>query len=324
MRKINIANIPTQIEKADFLSKLTSKNIYIKRDDFTGIEFSGNKIRKLEYLLKDAIDNGYSSVITTGGLQSNHCRATVAACVKQGIKPHILLRKSQEPVNEGNLLLDRIFDAKIHYCTPDEYKDKRDEIMISIAQNSISKGEKMYIIPEGGSNALGSMGYYDAMNEIVNQENELKLTFDTIVVAVGSGGTYSGLYCANKINNYNKRVVGYAVCDDSNYFTNKISLINNNISYLLKLKNTLDNSNIEIYDSYKGIGYALNTQEELELIKYIAKNQGVILDPVYTIKAMNGLIDMIKKGYFDKSQNILFIHTGGLFGIFSKGEEFQF
>lgn len=324
MEKINLASIPTKIEKAHFLTTLLSKNIFIKRDDYTGIEFSGNKIRKLEYLLKEAKDSGCTSVITTGGLQSNHCRATVAACVKIGLKPHVLLRKSQEVINQGNLLLDKIFDAKIHFCTPEEYRDNRDQIMITIAQDSISNGEKMYIIPEGGSNALGSMGYYDAMKEIVKQEKENNISFDTIVVAVGSGGTYSGLYSANMVNNYKKRVVGYAVCDDSLYFTKKISLINDNLSHYLKLDTPIDNNLIEIYDNYKGVGYALNTQEELELIKYIAKNQGLILDPVYTIKAMNGLIDMIKKGHFENSQNILFIHTGGLYGIFSKGDEFQF
>lgn len=322
--KVNLAYLPTPIKKANFLSKELAANIYLKRDDLTGTEISGNKIRKLEYALKLAIDQGYTSVITTGGIQSNHCRATTAAATMLGLKTVLLLRINEEPKIEGNYFLDKLFGAEIRYCTPDEYRNSRNEIMTSIANEKTEQGNKCFVIPEGASFGIGSMGYFEAMEEIVKQEKELGITFDTIVHAVGSGGTYSGLYLANKYYNLNKRIIGFAVCDNSHYFMNHIHNINNDALQYLDKNLGIDISDIEINDKYTGIGYALSTKEELDFIKYVALNEATVFDPVYTGKAMYGLYNEIKAGNLKNAGNILFIHTGGLFGVFPKQDEFQF
>ncbi len=320
--KLNLANLPTRITRANRLSEELGVNIFIKRDDQTGSEISGNKIRKLEFALKDAIDKGSTLVITTGGIQSNHCRATTAAATNLGLKVVLLLRVSEEPKNEGNFLLDKLFGAEIRFCTPDEYRSSRNEIMKSIAEEKDAMGERCYVIPEGASNGIGSMGYFDAMEEIVKQEDEIGVKFHTIVVAVGSGGTYSGLYLANKYYNLKKRVLGFAVCDNAEYFVNQIDSINREALFHLDKAIELSKKDIEINDKYTGIGYAISTPEELAFIKHIAVKEAIILDPVYTIKAMIGLYNEIKSDNMKSSDNILFIHTGGLFGLFPKQDQF--
>ncbi len=321
--KLSLANIPTKIQKAERISDELSKSIFIKRDDQTGTEISGNKIRKLEYALKMVIDKGYDTVITTGGVQSNHCRATAAAAAMLGIKSVLLLRINEEAEIEGNFLLDMLFGAEIIYCTPDEYRYSRNEIMESIAQEKGKRGEKCFVIPEGASFGIGSLGYFEAMQEIVNQEKEMGISFDTIVVATGSGGTYSGLYLANKYYNLGKRVVGFAVCDDKDYFTDKINEVNIEALEFLDKKLDISKDDIEINDSYTGLGYAISSSEELDFIRYFASKEGLVLDPVYTVKAMYGLYNEIKSGNFKESENILFIHTGGLFGLFAKKDQFN-
>ncbi len=322
--KLHLANLPTPISRANRLSDELGVNIYFKRDDQTGSEISGNKIRKLEYALKEALDKGATMVITTGGIQSNHCRATTAAATMVGLKVVLLLRISEEPKIEGNFFLDKLFGAEIRFCTPQEYRSSRNEIMKSIADEKESMGESCYIIPEGASNGIGSMGYFRAMEEIVEQEDEIGVKFDTIVVAVGSGGTYSGLCLANKYYEFNKRIIGFAVCDDSEYFVNQIDTINSEALLYLDEPVEISKNEIEINDKYTGIGYALSTPAELEFIQYMASKEAVVLDPVYTAKAMIGLYNEIKSDNLKSSDNILFIHTGGLFGLFPKQEQFNF
>ncbi|PKP43455.1 MAG: D-cysteine desulfhydrase family protein [Bacteroidetes bacterium HGW-Bacteroidetes-10] len=324
IQKLNLANLPTKIVKAGRLSKEWGVNLYIKRDDQTGSEISGNKIRKLEYLLKEAVENNYDTVITTGGIQSNHCRATAAAATMLGMKSELLLRISEPPKTEGNFFLDKLFGSNIHYCTPEEYRNSRDEIMKSMAEKMNARGRKCYIIPEGASNALGSLGYYAAMEEISAQEKEMGVHFDTIVVAVGSGGTYSGLCTANKELALGKRIIGFAVCDDSEYFTARIDKINREAAEITGLKSEMSPSDIEINDKYVGIGYALSRPEELEFIAEVASKEALVLDPVYTGKAMYGLYNEIKEGNVPQGASVLFIHTGGLFGLFPKQEQFVF
>jgi D-cysteine desulfhydrase len=322
--KLVLANLPTKIEKLTRLSSEVGANLYIKRDDQTGSELSGNKIRKLEYLLKDALDKGYKAVITCGGIQSNHCRATVAAATILGMKAVALLRISEEPKIEGNYFLNKLFGADIRFCTPQEYRERRGEIMKIISEEYREKGIKAYIIPEGASCGIGTLGYYECMQEIREQEMEMGLHFDVVVTAVGSGGTYAGLYLANKNLDLGKRVIGMAVCDNSEYFENIIKGICREALPYIGIKKMVDTVDIEINDKYVGIGYALSRKEELDFIASIARKEAVILDPVYTGKAFYGLLNEISLGKLKESGNILFIHTGGLFGLFPKQEEFLF
>ena len=326
MEKYNFANLPTKITKLENFSKEMNANVWIKRDDQTGSEISGNKIRKLEYLAKDAKAKGYDTLITCGGIQSNHCRATVAVATMLGMKSAVLLRISDTPPVVGNYFIDKLLGAEVRFCTRPEYSNSRGEIMEEMAKEFEKQGHKAYIIPEGASNAIGTLGYYNCMNEILEQEKELGIKFDTIVVATGSGGTYAGLYVANEVMNLGKRVIGMAVCDDTNYFTEIAHNIGSEaLQYLPEHKDkVLDKSHIEINDKYVGIGYALSRPEELEFIKKFARQECVILDQVYTGKAMYGLYNELQEGgnINGKDNNILFIHTGGLFGLFTISEDF--
>ena len=325
IQKISLANLPTRIDKLERLSEDWGINLFIKRDDQTGSELSGNKIRKLEYLLKHAIDNNYDTLITTGGIQSNHCRATAVAATMLGLKCELLLRSGDNPKIEGNYFIDRLLGAGINFCNADEYRDSRDEIMNKIGERLFKeRGSKCFIIPEGASNALGSLGYYEAMSEISEQEKLTGTVFDTVVVAVGSGGTYSGLCTANKELSLGKRVLGFAVASDREYFTNKIHNINVEAGEIAGLKSVFTEDDIEINDQYIGIGYALSRPEELAFIRHIASREALILDPVYTGKAMYGLYNEIKEGKVPCGSNVLFIHTGGLFGLFPKQDQFVF
>ncbi len=326
MEKFDIANLPTKIHKLERYSRELGANIYIKRDDHTGSEISGNKIRKLEYLAKDAVDKGCDLLITCGGIQSNHCRATVVAATMLGMKSAVLLRISDTPPVTGNYFLDKLLGADIKFCTRDEYSNHRGEIMEAMAEEYRKQGYKPYIIPEGASNAIGTLGYYNCMNEILMQEKELGITFNTIVVATGSGGTYAGLYLANEVQKLGKRVIGMAVCDDTEYFTNIAhNIATEALQYLPQeyRNESLERKNIEINDKYVGIGYAQSRPEELEFIKKFARQEAVILDPVYTGKAMHGIYNELQNGgNLNKDDNILFIHTGGLFGLFPVSETF--
>ena len=324
-KKLNLANFPTKIEKLEKISKETEVNIYIKRDDQTGTEISGNKIRKLEYSIYEAIENNCDTLITCGGIQSNHARATAAAGIKLGMEVILVLRSDETPELEGNYFLDKVIGADVRIISSDDYREKRAEIMREIKAKSDLDGHKAYIIPEGASNGIGSLGYYSAMEEIKLQEEELGIKFDRIVAAVGSGGTYAGLCMGNAdFFKGEKKITGFNVCDDAEFFKQKSEEIIEEAQKYLDRSIKIKAENMDIIDGYVGIGYAQSRPEELEFIHETAKKEGVIFDPVYTGKAMYGMINEIKKGTFEKKENILFIHTGGLFGIFSKKDQFRF
>ena len=323
--RIRLANLPTKIEKLDRLSKLLGgPDIYIKRDDYTGTEISGNKIRKLEFSIKEALDMGCDYLITCGGIQSNHARATVAAAVKMGMKAGLVLRGKEDAEIDGNLFLNKLLGADIRFITPEDYRNRRMEIMEELKREMKIKGFKPYIIPEGASNGIGSFGYFNAMEEIIAQEKELGIHFDGIFIAVGSGGTHAGLLLGSKILNSPSQIYGINVCDDEEYFKNAIYEILIESNKYLDIDIHFDKSEINIIDGYVGLGYALSTPVELKFINELAKLEGVILDPVYTGKGMYGLTREIKKGRFNDFKNILFIHTGGLFGLFPQKDLFDF
>lgn len=323
--RIKLANLPTKIEKLERLTKLIGgPEIYIKRDDYTGTEVSGNKVRKLEFSIKEAVDMGCNYLITCGGIQSNHARATVAVAVKMGMKAGLVLRGNEDIELDGNLLLNKLLGADIRFITPEDYRNRRMEIMEELKREMKLKSFKPYIIPEGASNGIGSFGYFNAMEEILVQEKEMGIHFDGIFIAVGSGGTHAGLLLGSKIFSSRAQIYGINVCDDEKYFKNRIHEILIESNEYLDTDIQFDKSEINIIDGYVGRGYALSSPVELNFIKEFAMLEGIILDPVYTGKAMYGLIEEIKSGRFKEFKNILFIHTGGLFGVFPQKNLFDF
>ena len=321
--RIHLANLPTRIEKLERYSKqLGGPEVYIKRDDQTGSEIAGNKIRKLEFSLQEALNRGCDSVITCGGIQSNHCRATAAAAARLGLKCDVVLRGDENTERDGNLLLDDLLGATIHFITAEQYRNERQGIMEDIKKQLMVEGYHPYIIPEGASNGIGAFGYYAAMEEILAQEKQLGLSFDAIVVAVGSGGTYAGLFLAAKLLGLEKAIYGFNVCDDSEYFRRAISGILEESKEYLDSSFTFSPDEINIVDGYVGRGYAQGRPEERQMIRELATLEGVVLDPVYTGKAFYGLTEEIKNGRFQEHETILFIHTGGLFGLFPQHGEF--
>ena len=324
-KKLRLGNFPTRIERLEKFSTIVKEHVYIKRDDQTGTEFSGNKIRKLEYSINEAVNNDCDTLITCGGIQSNHARATAAAGIKLGLKSVLVLRSDEKPELEGNYLIDKIMGADVRIISSEDYRERRQEIMENILKELEAKGRKGYIIPEGASNGIGTFGYLACFNEILEQEKEHGIVFDTIVTAIGSGGTFAGLYLGNKLTNSGKKIVGINVCDTAEYFKERVSEILKEVkTYIPDTEFEISKDDMCIIDGYVGDGYAVSRTEELDFICDFAEAEGIVLDPVYTGKAMRGLYTEIKKGTFKESKNILFIHTGGLFGLFSKRDQFGF
>ncbi len=326
IKKLNLANLPTKIEKMPRTSARLGRCIYLKRDDQTGSELNGNKIRKLEYAIYQALEQGADTLITCGGVQSNHCRATVAAGVKLGLKTILYLRSPERQAVEGNYFLDEMLGAQVRFITPEDYAYHREEIMKAAAGKLEKEGRKAYLIPEGASNGIGTLGYYEAFQEILAQEKEMGLDFDTIVCAVGSAGTYGGLHFANVLGKHGKKVIGVPIAADSEHFAQRTLEIWEEFSKLIGSEEALKTEDMLLLDGYVGRGYALNTPEEMDFLLEISRSEGVIFDSVYTGKAFRGLVDAMENdhGFFKGSKNILFIHTGGLFGLFSKKFEFDF
>lgn len=321
MNKLSLAKLPTPIEKIDYLSDKYKPDIYIKRDDLTEGVASGNKIRKLEYSVAEALSLGCDTLITNGGFQSNHCRSTAAVAAKLGLKCILILRKEPgENIETANFLLDHMLGADIRVKEHDDFQAHKDEMMQEVYQEVLNQGGKPYIIPMGASNGVGTLGYIDAFDEILEYEKETGIVFDTIVNAVGSGGTYAGLYMGNELRGAHKDIVGINVCDDADFFVKEINgIIDDTLTHLDV--DDINRQNIHIIDGYVGRGYSLSRKEELDAICDLSRHSGIILDPVYTGKTYYGLIHELDKGTFDHAKNILFMHTGGLFGVFSKAEE---
>ena len=327
--QIHLAKLPTPVQPLRRLSEKYGVELYVKRDDLNGIALSGNKIRKLEFVLADALAQKADTVITCGGAQSNHCRATAIAAAMLGLNCRLLLRTpdpSNPPPLEGNILLDRMAGAEIVWITPDEYK-QRDEFFAREAASLQTSGRKAYTIPEGASNALGALGYIRATEELVN---DITNTLGggnqrcTIINAAGSGGTSAGLILGAKIFDVNARIAGFNVCNDRDYFVRAIGDICEQAIADYHLDVDFNRQqDVEIIDGYVGLGYALSQTEELDLICEVARTEGIFLDPVYTGKAFFGMIQELKRDPKCFGERIIFLHTGGIFGLFPKADQIR-
>ena len=311
---LNEAHIPTPIVPLHhFFTFPHKQHISLKRDDFTGMELSGNKVRKLGFLLKEALDKGAGRVITCGGVQSNHCRATAFYATKLGLKSTLVLRGEKPARSTGNYLLENILGVDIRFITAEEYK-RVDAIMAEMAAEA---PEKTYVIPEGGSNEVGAWGYIKAFEEIMSQKPDT----DTIVVATGSGGTHSGLLLGKLLNGSDVNILSVNVCDNETFFQTKIDRIMKTFCQRYGYDLHWSPSDIHILDGFVGEGYALIGPREVDVIQRMAQSEGLIMDPVYGAKAMAGFEHHLKENTIPGNE-VVFIHTGGIFGIFAFAEMF--
>jgi D-cysteine desulfhydrase len=318
--RIERACLPTPVQPARRLSQRFGVELLVKRDDLTGSSLSGNKIRKLEFLFAEAAERGSDMVITCGGEQSNHCRATAIAAAELGIKSLLLLRTddpARPPEATANILLDRLVGAQVRWVSRAEYQ-RRAELFVTVEAELRARGHVPYVIPEGGSSALGAWGYVRCIDELAAQLGREPLT---VVYAAGSGGTGAGLLLGIKLHQLPWRAVGINVCDDRDYFVRVIGEIVEQALQRWQLGVSFDRSEIDIRDGYVGAGYAKSRPEELATLRDVARAEGLILDPVYTGKAFHGLTAEIKRAPGSLGERIVFLHTGGIYGLFPKTAE---
>jgi D-cysteine desulfhydrase len=319
--KLSLAHLPTPLWRNAALDRLLGLELWVKRDDMTGGAEAGNKIRKLEYLLADARRQGCNRVITCGAVQSNHARATAVLCRQLGMQALLLLRHTPQdrvtaaPVVVGNLLLDRLVGADIRYVSIDEYA-RRGQLMTDEAKRLLALGEHPYIIPEGGSNGLGALGYVDSVGELQSQvaRGQCPAQFDSVVAACGSGGTAAGLALGLAGTPLAPRVDAICVCDDAAHFRQATARM---IEQARALRPSLGSAvPLHFHDAYVGPGYGIMSPEQREFLVRVARCSGLVLDPVYSGKALYGLSQLR-----EKPRRVLFIHTGGLPGLLAEANQ---
>ncbi|XP_028805533.1 bifunctional D-cysteine desulfhydrase/1-aminocyclopropane-1-carboxylate deaminase, mitochondrial [Neltuma alba] len=320
----SLAQLPTPIHKWNLPNLPSGTEVWLKRDDLTGMQLSGNKVRKLEFLMADAVAQGADCIITIGGIQSNHCRATAVAAKYLNLDCYLILRISkvladQDPGLTGNLLVERLAGAHIELISKEEYSKIGAVTLANVLKEKLIKeGRRPYVIPVGGSNSLGTWGYIQAVREIEQQikRGPSNIYFDDIVVACGSGGTIAGLSLGSSLSSLKARVHAFSVCDSPDYFYDFVQ------GLLDGLEAGVNSRDIVLIQNAKGLGYAMNTSEELNLVKEISKATGVVLDPVYSGKAAYGMLkDMSENPKKWEGRKVLFIHTGGLLGLYDKVDQ---
>ena len=304
--RVSLALLPTPMHRLENISRILGTNVWIKRDDMTGIGLGGNKVRKLEFLLADAKAKGAEIVFTTGGAQSNHAMLTAACAKKLGMTPILILKKRGVTERKGNQLLEYIMDTDVRFMDTDSY----DDIYAEMDRVGQELGRPYYKIPCGGSNALGALGYVACMKEIADSG----VHFDHIVCAEGSGGTHAGVALGAKLFLPGTRTVGMMVDDDP---FDVITLgIMRETAKLLETDIGLGPDDVHLLNMC-GPGYAVASDEGNAAIRMMAENEGLFLDPVYTGKAFAGLVKMAREGAFAPDDNVLFLYSGGAGGLFA-------
>jgi len=312
---------PTPIEKLTRLSAaLGGPDIYIKRDDLLGVAGGGNKIRKLEFLMADAIDLGADTIITCGAPQSNHCRLTLAVSNKEGLPCHLVLKGNYDKNASGNNLLFELLGVEGIVSVAGD-ADLNAE-MGKLADELRKKGRKPYIIPLGGTNEIGTLGYISCAQEIMQQTFEMGINIEHVVVTSGSGGTHSGLLSGFRTMNSDIPVTGISIYHEAEQQTAAVHAHSRRVADKFKDFSYVPLEEVVVLDNYVGGGYAKPTDAMIEAVKLVAKTEAIFLDPVYTGKTMAGLIDLVLKGYFSFTKSLLFVHTGGSPALYNFTKEF--
>jgi D-cysteine desulfhydrase family pyridoxal phosphate-dependent enzyme len=309
--RLRFAHLPTRVETLPRLTEaLNGPRLLVKRDDQTGLAFGGNKTRKLEFLVAEAQAQGANTLLSTGALQSNHCRQTAAAAAKFGFNC-ILVLVGQPPVQaSANLLLDQLFGAQVVWAK----KSRREVVLQETFEKTLAQGKKPYLVPYGGSSPSGALGYVFAMEEFVGQ----KIKADRIVFASSSGGTQAGLVLGARIFGYEGKVLGISIDEPRHILQERVAKLASETSERLGSRIEFASNAVLVNDEYAAPGYGVLTWAEREAISLFAKYEGLLLDPVYTGRAAAGLIDLIRKGYFKKDETVLFWHTGGQPALFAE------
>ena len=311
--KLNMSVLPTPLHKLENLSKGLFGNVYCKRDDLTGFAFGGNKTRKLDYLVADALMKGNDTLIGVGANQSNFCRMASGAGVVNSFDVHLVLGGSKPEKPTGNLLIDYMFGAKVHHVESEEW-DVWEEKGKELKKELMNEGRKVYWMPIGGSSSVGALGYVSAFFEIMEDCERLGVEFDYIVHATGSAGTQAGLLVGRAMTGWKGEIIGMAVAKNKEQLTGEV--------YELAIKTgeqfgvSIDKDNVIVDDSFIGEKYGAITPEGAKAVNLFARKEGILLDYIYTGKAAAGLINYSRRSIFTDRNNVLFIHTGGNIHLF--------
>ena len=310
--RVHFAHLPTRIEELPRLTEhLNGPRILVKRDDQTGLAFGGNKTRKLEFLIAEALEQGSKTLITGGALQSNHCRQTAAAAARFGLDCILVLNGEMPDQPSANLLLDQVFGAELVTI-----KDRalRDQTLQETYDRAIAEGRKPYLVTYGGSSSTGALGYAFAMKEFMEQN----VPADWIVFGTSSGGTHAGLVLGQRAFGYSGKVLGISIDEPEDWLKTRVSALASEASGKMGERIEFTREDVLANEEYCRAGYGVLTDAEREAVKMFAKYEGLLLDPVYTGRAAAGMIDLIRKGFFKKDETILFWHTGGGPALFAE------
>jgi len=318
--RTRLAHLPTPLEELPRLTKaLGGPCLFIKRDDQTGLAAGGNKTRKLEFLVGEALAQGADCLLTAGAVQSNHCRQSAAAAAKHGLRCVLVLRGEPPAEVTGNLLLDEILGAEIVWAGD----RPREDVLAEATEAERAAGRKPYAFPIGGSTPLGATGYAVAMAEVMVQAKALGVSFDQMVFASSSGGTHAGLVAGAALHGFAGQVLGISIDEDASWLRETVARLATGTAELSGQPRRFEPEEIHANANYLGGGYAVLGEPEREAIRLFAETEGILLDPVYTGRAAAGLVDLIRRGIIDRGETVLFWHTGGTPALFAYGEELR-
>jgi L-cysteate sulfo-lyase len=311
--RIPLSLTPTPCHRLNHISDQYGVEVFCKRDDLTGFGFGGNKSRKLELLIAEALEQHCDTLVTSGGIQSNFCRITAAAGAFMGLSVHLLLGGKEPEKFTGNLILNKLSGAACHFIESDDWQEWEEENK-RITQELESQGRKVFLIPIGGSVPIGALAYTMAFIEIMEDQERMGLLFDHIIHASGSAGTQAGLVAGQCLTRWPGKISGISVGMDSESLTDKVTALADQTAQLLGGR--VDQAAVRVDDAHMGDGYAIHSQAGQDAIDLFAKREGIFLDHVYTGKAAAALLDWLEAGML-KGENVLFLHTGGTPELFA-------
>jgi D-cysteine desulfhydrase len=312
--RVELAYVPTPLLKLERLSAELGVELWVKRDDLTGLLETGNKIRKLEFLVGEALSQGADTLITCGTLQSNCCRAVSAVAARLGLHAVLALKGARPAEYDGNLLLDRLLGAEIRYCTDAEWA-RVDEVMQEMAGRARAAGRAPYVIPESGATVVGALGYVACGQELAQQVRHGAPEFDTVAITAFSGGSQAGLLMAKQLTGLRAEIVSIPIAWEAArvraYVSDVIEQARRRYGLGVRVP-----EEIRLLDGYQGVGRAAVRDEDLAMVLRVARREGLVLDPVYTAKAFGALLDRLQREPGSLGRRVCFIHTGGVFSVF--------